>query len=102
MRRSRRNSQDAADIEERKLRSEKELAIAEHYLTTGEGGWDQCFCPLFNEDGKGDDCLPHPDWVRNVFIRRRKQTIKRCEQALRIIEKKSLERRKSTRINKRE
>jgi hypothetical protein len=99
MRRGKRNSQDAADIEERKIRAEKKLAIAEHYLATGEGGWDECFRPLFNADGKGDHCLPHPDWVRNVFIRGCKQTIKRCEQALRIIERKSLERKKSASIN---
>lgn len=100
MKRGKQFTHDAAEIEERKSRAEKELAIAEHYLATGEGGWNQCFRPLFNEDGKSDHCLPHPDWVRNVFIRRRKQIIKRCEQVLGILEKKSLEQRKSTSINK--
>jgi hypothetical protein len=67
-------------------------------LASGAGGRADCFRPLFNEDGKADRCLPHPDWVKNVFMRRRKQIIKRCEAALRIIEQKALERRKSASI----
>ena len=75
-------------------RLERQIELAERYLATGKGAGAECLRPMLNEDGMGDRCPPHPDWVRNVFIPRMRRGIQRCERSLRIIERKQQERRK--------
>jgi hypothetical protein len=77
-------------ITERLERAERNLQKAERYLETGKGGRDHCFGPLLCSD----DRLPHPDWVRNVFIPVQKLIIHRCKQAQKSLADKARERAK--------
>ena len=70
-------------------RVEEELAKGRAYLETGAHADWRGFKPLFGIKKKDGKVLPpHPDWVRNVFIRRRERALHYLEKLLDRLESK--------------
>ena len=72
-------------------RLEDAIAKAEGYLKTGEHADWQGFRPLFTQKMRDGKILPpHPDWVRNVFLRRKRNALDYSYRLLEKIELKNL------------
>ena len=62
---------------------EDAIAKGREYLETGAHAMWHGFRPLFEMKARDGITLPpHPDWVKNVFLRRRERALKRAEKVL--------------------
>lgn len=80
-----------AELRKRISQFEDALRAAREYLDTGAHADWHGFRALFRvkrRDGKV--CPPHPDWVKNVFMRGCQRQIERASKALRRIERRRL------------
>lgn len=70
-------------VRERIERLEEAISKGREYLTSGaHADWHK-FRPMFvTKERDGEELPPHPDWVRNVFLRRRESELRRAEKLL--------------------
>ena len=62
---------------------EEAIAKGRAYFQTGEHAHWHGFRPLFSDKQKnGEPLLPHPEWVKNVFIPRRERALREAEKVL--------------------
>jgi ribosomal protein L34E len=81
-------------ILDRMQRHQEALQKAHEYLARGGHGHWHGFRPLFDAR---HNRLPRPEWIVNVFLRRRRGALKQCENALETLNGKAKERRVSER-----
>jgi hypothetical protein len=87
-----------AQVTERMARHTDAVEKAHGYLETGAYAQWRGFRPLF---GGSRGRLPHPDWVANVFLRRRVAALTYCERLLETLAWKEKDRRLSQRRRER-
>ena len=62
---------------------EEAIAKACEYLETGKHAHWHGFRPLFDAKARdGKELPPHKDWVKNVFLPRREQGLKKAQKVL--------------------
>ena len=68
---------------ERIVSLEQDIDRAREYLESGKHAHWQKFQPWFDRKFKdGKELPPHKDWVKNVFLRRRKNALRYAERLL--------------------
>jgi hypothetical protein len=84
-------------ILERMEKLNEAVEKARAFLANGDHSDWHDFRPLF---GDSKDRLPHPDWVANVFLPRRRAALDRCNKALETLDRKAKERQTSRQRNR--